>query len=178
MLGVPVALAYHNAMEWVIHKYVLHGAGKRRASFWSFHFHEHHRACRQSRMEDPDYQRGVFQWDARGKEVAALCAAAALHAPLFPVAPFFVGTCWYSQYRYYKVHKRAHMDPEWAREHLPWHYDHHMGPNQDANWCVTHPWFDELMGTRERYAGTDREARDQAKQAAREARRRARAEAA
>jgi len=40
-----------------------------------------------------------------------------------------------------------------------WH-DHHMGPNQEANWCVTQPWFDYVMGTRELYAGTPREARD------------------
>ena len=69
------------------------------------------------------------------------------------------------------------MDPEWARENLPWHYDHHMGPNQDANWCVTRPWFDDLMGTREPYAGTERESRDLAKRAARAARRRAHAAA-
>ncbi|RYZ84400.1 MAG: hypothetical protein EOO68_31675, partial [Moraxellaceae bacterium] len=27
-------------------------------------------------------------------------------------------------------------------------YDHHMNSNQDANWCVTRPWFDYVMGTR------------------------------
>jgi sterol desaturase/sphingolipid hydroxylase (fatty acid hydroxylase superfamily) len=31
---------------------------------------------------------------------------------------------------------------------IPWHYDHHMNSNQDANWCVTRPWFDYVMGTR------------------------------
>ena len=69
--------------------------------------------------------------------------------------------------RYYRVHKRAHLDPEWAKVHLPWHYDHHMGPNQNANWCVTRPWFDHLMGTREPYLGTERAAQDAAKRAAR-----------
>ena len=52
------------------------------------------------------------------------------------------------------------MDPEWAREHAPWHYDHHMGPNPEANWCITSPFFDEMMGTREPYLGTEREAAD------------------
>ena len=65
----------------------------------------------------------------------------------------------FSAVRYYRVHKRAHRDPSWAREHLPWHYDHHMGPNQDANWCVTWPWFDWVMGTREHYVGTERDRR-------------------
>jgi hypothetical protein len=40
-----------------------------------------------------------------------------------------------------------------------------MGPDQDANWCVTHPWFDLVMGTREPYAGTERERADSAKRA-------------
>jgi len=75
------------------------------------------------------------------------------------------------------VHKLYHLDPEWAREHLSWHYDHHMGTDQDANWCVTHPWFDELMGTRQPYAGTEREARDVRKRERLDARRNAEAKA-
>jgi sterol desaturase/sphingolipid hydroxylase (fatty acid hydroxylase superfamily) len=68
---------------------------------------------------------------------------------------------------YYTRHKRAHLDPEWAREHLPWHYDHHLGPDQDQNWCVTFPWFDWVVGTRVKYAGTHREVTDRARAAAR-----------
>ena len=37
------------------------------------------------------------------------------------------------------------------------HYDHHMGADQDANWCVTRPWFDWIMGTRKPYAFTLKE---------------------
>ena len=77
----------------------------------------------------------------------------------------------YSLINYYRKHKRAHLDPEWAREHLPWHYDHHMGRNQHANWCVSQPWFDWVMGTREKYVGTEDEARDIERNRAREARR-------
>jgi sterol desaturase/sphingolipid hydroxylase (fatty acid hydroxylase superfamily) len=87
------------------------------------------------------------------------------------VAPFFVGTLWVSMVRYYRVHKRAHLDSTWAREHLPWHYDHHMGPNQHRNWCVTHPWFDRVVGTRVPYLGTEREAEDRTKRARLDARR-------
>ena len=35
-----------------------------------------------------------------------------------------------------------------GKKAIPWHYDHHMNTNQDANWCVTRPWFDYIMGTR------------------------------
>jgi sterol desaturase/sphingolipid hydroxylase (fatty acid hydroxylase superfamily) len=71
---------------------------------------------------------------------------------------------------YYRKHKRAHLDPAWAREHLPWHYDHHMAPDQDANWCVTHPFFDHVMGTRKPYLGTERERQDQERATRRKAR--------
>lgn len=174
MIGIPLGLAYGNAGEWLIHKYVLHGSGRKRSSFWSFHWLEHHRVARIKGFHDPDYERGVFRWNAQGKEAAALAGAAVLHLPLFPIAPFFTGTALYCMWNYYRTHKRSHLDPEWARENLPWHYDHHMGPNQDANWCVTKPWFDHLMGTREPYVGTERERQDRERKERRAARRAAR----
>ena len=139
MIGIPLGLMYSNAMEWAVHKYVLHGPGKKRGSIWSFHFHEHHRAARLHNHIDQAYDARPLSRDAQSKEVLALTFATLAHLPLFPIAPFFTGTVVYSAVDYYRKHKRAHLDTEWARTHLPWHYDHHMGPNQDANWCVTHP---------------------------------------
>jgi sterol desaturase/sphingolipid hydroxylase (fatty acid hydroxylase superfamily) len=40
-----------------------------------------------------------------------------------------------------------------------------MGPNQNSNWGVVRPWMDNLMGTREPYVGTEREARDRKRRA-------------
>lgn len=160
MLGIPIALLASNATEWFVHKYVLHGLGKKKDSFWAFHWHEHHGTSRRNGMHDEHYEKSVFGKHSQGKEAAALVAGGILLAPLFPVAPFFTMTAWYCGYNYYRQHKRSHLDPEWAREHLPWHYDHHMGPKQDANWCVTKPWFDHLMGTRVPYVGTEREKKD------------------
>jgi len=171
MIGFPIALVYANAAEWWIHKNVLHGPGKKRASFWSFHFHEHHNASRRNDMVDDAYHRPLFAWHAQSKEALGVFALAAMHTPLAPVAPGFVLGVWASAALYYRRHKRSHLDPQWAREHLSWHVDHHMGPNQDANWCVTFPWFDHVMGTREPYVGTEREANDRARTAKRKARR-------
>jgi hypothetical protein len=151
MIGIPIALAYTNISEWLIHKYWLHGLGKNKQSFWSFHWHEHHREARKHDMYDPQYVRSVFGWSPQGKEVLALVGGAVAVAPLLPIAPFFTVTVWYRTLRYYQMHKKAHLDPAWAKEHLPWHYDHHMGKDQNANWCVTHPWFDHVMGTRKTY---------------------------
>jgi sterol desaturase/sphingolipid hydroxylase (fatty acid hydroxylase superfamily) len=169
MLGIPLGLLYANAGEWAIHKYVLHGLGRDRKSPWSFHWHEHHRNTRLNDHIDSCYERPLFGWHSQGKEALGLAALAALHAPLLPVAPGFTGAVWYSMWNYYRVHKRAHQEPGWAREHLSWHYDHHMGPDQDCNWCVTKPWFDNWMGTRKPYVGTDRERQDEERRAARRA---------
>jgi Fatty acid hydroxylase superfamily len=151
MLGAPLGLLYANAAEWLIHKYVLHGVGKNKRSFWSFHFHEHHRASRKNDFRDADYERSVFGWHAQGKETLAVASLLVLHLPLFPIAPWFAGAVWYSGLNYMYKHKKAHLDPAWAKKHLKHHYDHHMGRDQDQNWCVTAPWFDYVMGTRVDY---------------------------
>ncbi|MCA9530032.1 MAG: hypothetical protein KC543_07840 [Myxococcales bacterium] len=168
MIGLPLGLLYENAGEWLVHRYVLHGLGKRPESYWSFHWRGHHRACRKLDFYDPDYEQPAFAGPLltpQRKETLGLLAAAVAHAPLLPVAPWFSAGFYYGLVRYYRVHKRAHLDPEWARAHVPWHYDHHMGPNQDANWCVTRPWFDYVMGTRVPYLGTARERADRARRA-------------
>lgn len=176
MIGAAIGLLYANAGEWLIHKHLLHDLGKNKKSFWAFHWHEHHGASRRSgENRDGHYERPPFErtekgeLSSQGKEALLLIGAAVAHLPLLPIAPFFTGAVWYSIARYYRVHKRSHLDPEWARKHLPWHYDHHMGPNQHANWCVSKPWFDVIMGTREPYVGTERERRDIARKHARAA---------
>jgi hypothetical protein len=162
MLGIPVGLALSNAGEWFIHKYWLHGLGKNKKSFWSFHWHEHHRESRKHEMFDAQYVRPLLTWSPQGKEALALGLGALAMAPMFPVAPFFTGTVWYRMYRYYVIHKRAHLDRAWAKTNLPWHYEHHMGKDQNANWCVTHPWFDHVMGTRKRYTSGEHGPSDEA----------------
>jgi hypothetical protein len=151
MIGIPIAWAYANAGEWFIHKYVLHGLGKNRKSFWAFHWHDHHNKARRHDMLDDQYTRSLLNWEPQTKELVALGALAVTHLPLLPIAPFFTSTLLYCAARYYVMHRRAHLDPDWAKEHLPWHWDHHMGRDQNQNWCVTNPWFDHVMGTRKEY---------------------------
>lgn len=157
MIGIPIGLLYANAVEWLVHRYVLHGPGKDPNSFWRFHWAEHHKNSRRNDMYDADYEKSIFDWNARGKEAFGIALMGALHVPLFPVAPYFTGTILYSCVNYIYRHKKAHLDPAWARVHMTGHYDHHMGTDQDANWCVTRPWFDWIMGTRKPYAFTLKE---------------------
>jgi hypothetical protein len=174
MLGIPVALMVSNATEWFVHKHILHGLGKRKSSWWSFHWHDHHGVARRQAQHDPDYTRPFWTETPRLKEVAALAGLAVAHAPLLPIFPAYTATVWWRIAHYYRVHKKSHLDVAWARKHLPWHVDHHLGPDQDKNWCVTHPWFDEIMGTRVPWVGTPRESEDDAKRERLAARRAAR----
>jgi sterol desaturase/sphingolipid hydroxylase (fatty acid hydroxylase superfamily) len=161
MFGFIAGLIASNAGEWYMHKYVLHGRGKKKDSFWRFHWAVHHKTVMQQHFRDSDYEHNILDaWDPQSKEVAALLAGAVAVSPLFWVAPGFTAGVWFSQYNYYRVHKKSHLDPEWGYKYLPWHYDHHMAPDQDKNWCVTFPLWDYVKGTRVPYKGTDREKLD------------------
>ena len=74
-----------------------------------------------------------------------------VHSPLILILPLFYITLVFCFIRSYRIHKKSHLDVKWCKEHLPWHYDHHMGKNQDANWGVTTDWIDRLVGTRIEY---------------------------
>lgn len=164
MIGFPLGVLYANALEWGVHRFILHGLGKKPSSFFAFHWHEHHRAARKHAMRDDAYAESPFaKFGAGSKEALSLLGLGLLHLPIAKKAPWFSLGILYSGLNYYRTHRRAHLDPDWAREHMPWHVDHHMAPDQDANWCVTRPWFDRVMGTRKAYVGTDREAADRAR---------------
>lgn len=141
-------LLYANAGEWLMHKYILHGLGKNPHSFWAYHLYEHHAVCARHGMIDPGYRTlRLTTWNTQSKELAVLTGIALLHSPLFLLAPASVGAIYLSLALYYYQHRRAHLDPDWARRHLRWHYEHHLG-GRGGNWCITWPGFDYLLGTR------------------------------
>ena len=144
---ISLGLLYSNMLEWVLHN-KLHDWGKNKKSIWAFHWRDHHKRPRQHQMVDTHATR---------REVAGLALLAGIHLPLWWISPVFFSTLLYGLSNYYVTHKLCHKNKEWAewsKTHCPWHYDHHMGPDQNANWCVTKPWFDHIMGTRKYYYGT------------------------
>ena len=152
---VLIAVVYVNAVEWGVHLYVLHGLGRKKTSRWSFHWHEHHKKARRHNMVDDQYTGGSWitavwrrEQTAQTKEVVGLLLGSLVHVPLLWVAPAFALTVWLGAAPHYVVHRKSHVDPAWAEKHLPWHVEHHMGKDQDANWCVTWPLMDWIMGTR------------------------------
>ena len=164
MLGIPIGLAVFGCGEWMIHKYLLHGGSR----LLGFHFAEHHRAARGHGGYDPAYEGPVWSSNTQRRESIGLTLVGLAHAPLFAVAPFYTSTIWYCLLRYRRDHRRAHLDPGWARDHLPWHYDHHMG-DQHQNFGVSWSWFDVLVGTREVFVGSEHERATRATHVARAA---------
>jgi hypothetical protein len=159
MLGIPFGFAAFGVGEWAIHKYLLHGLGRG----YHFHFADHHRAAHRNGGYDPAYEGPVWSSRTQVREAVGLAMIGLAHAPLLVVAPFYTSTIWYCLARYRRDHRRAHLDPAWARDHLPWHYDHHMG-QQDKNFGVSWSWFDVLARTREVFVGSARERAHRAKQ--------------
>ncbi len=142
-LGLLVA----NAGEWCMHRYILHYYGKRPDSFWAYHWHEHHYAAQQSDMIDSGYKSWPVRWNTQAKEWLTLMSILLVNAPFFWWANGYAFGMYLSVFSYYIVHRQAHLDSCWAKNYLPWHYDHHLyDPN--ANWCVTYPLFDYVMNTR------------------------------
>lgn len=160
MIDFFSGLVYGNGLEWFLHKYLLHEEGKKKDNFFRFHFAEHHKEARLHDFKDKFYESSLFEWNPQSKEVVSLGLATLVHLPTAFVSPgFFLGLAFSGGY-YYFVHKKSHLNPDWARENIPWHYDHHMGPDQDKNFCVTFPLFDYIMGTREYYHSTEKELED------------------
>jgi len=147
---IVLGTVYVQFLEWFLHKYVLHGKGlgKKPNSPFSFHWRQHHRKARMNHYKDDDYA-GWPTWSASGKEIAALCGVALLHSPIYFLSPLLLSSLISGAASYYLIHRYSHLHPEWAMKWVPWHYDHHMGKNQDANWGVTSPLFDYILGTRE-----------------------------
>lgn len=152
-LQIMSALLYANLGEWLFHKYILHGLGQHRNSFWAFHCYEHHAICAKHGMLDPGYRTlSLSVWNAQTKELAVMLTVMLLHAPLIGYFPVFCLSLYASLGLYYAKHRKAHLDPVWAREHLSWHYQHHIDASS-GNWCVTWPLFDYLLGTRSKQTG-------------------------
>ena len=146
LLIIMAGLFYANFWEWAIHKHLLHGKpAKTNKSVLSFHWTSHHRTCRKN--DNHDNELYVL-------EIVALTGALLFHLPLLYLSKVFYCTLVYCVLNYYFKHRKAHKDVEWCKRHMPWHFDHHMGPNQDMNWCITQPWFDYILGTREKYYGS------------------------
>ena len=148
VIQVVIGLLYSNFLEWALHKYVLHDLGKKFKKVFGFHWFDHHRNSVNNTFYDKDYEKSLDSINSHSKETFGLTVVWAMHFWTFFAFPIFAVTITYCMINYYFTHKWAHQNPEWAKKHLRHHWDHHMGKNQNANYCVTRPWFDYILRTR------------------------------
>jgi len=144
-LGLFIA----NAGEWAVHRYLLHGLGKNPNSIWAYHLHEHHLIAKQLNMLDPGYQKCPKTLNSQAKELIVLISILILNAPFFWIANGYAWGISIAVISYYLIHRHAHINIIWAKQYLPWHYQHHT-INSNANWCISYPLFDYLMQTRDK----------------------------
>jgi hypothetical protein len=149
LIQIALGLIYANVSEGLIHEHILHGWGKKKGSFWSFHWADHHRASRKNDMYDVSYTEGFFH-HKRIKESVSTILLLLAHSVLLPFAPWFVLATWVYGITYLWAHRKSHLDVPWGKKWMPWHRDHHLGVDQDQNWCVLFPWTDWLRGTRKK----------------------------
>ena len=129
-------------LEWFAHKYILHVLGRKKASLFSFHWGVHHATARRN---------GFLDSLVSAREAFGIFFLCVIFTPLILLLPFTYGTMFIHAMLYFVLHNTAHKYPKFAKKYMRWHYDHHMGKNQNMNWCVVHPLADYIMGTRKKY---------------------------
>ena len=151
LLEVLVAWVYSHVLEWIVHKYVLHNP--RLKTPFRNHFGRHHKISRKNHMVDlPETKNSTLNFEKK-----YLLYGSLLHLPLAFIFVYAYITLLVCALSYYIIHQRAHRDISWARRHLPWHYEHHLGIDQNCNWGVRLPFVDILMGTRKHFIGSTKE---------------------
>ena len=145
-LQLVIGWLYGHFFEYVAHRWVFHN--RKLKETFRHHYAQHHARSRRGVMVDVSAYKTASLKDF---EFRALFIGVLIHAPIVVWFPYFFLMVLYSAIAYYYIHKRSHMDYVWARRYLPWHYDHHMGKNQNANWGVTSPFWDWILKTRIKY---------------------------
>tara|TARA_B100001250_G_C19800596_1_gene790860 strand:+ start:1741 stop:2250 length:510 start_codon:yes stop_codon:yes gene_type:complete len=139
-----VAWFYSHLLEYGLHR-VLHDY-KRFPQFFKHHFGQHHKVSRNNEMYDKNYE--TFS-DASYFEFKSVLLILVLHSPLILIFPYAYATLFFCAINYYYMHRKAHINVEWGRKKIPWHYDHHMNKDQHFNWGVRSDIIDRLFGTRQ-----------------------------
>lgn len=134
---ILLTFIYLSFMEWFIHKYLLHNIN----GFFRFHILNHHKNCAKD-MIDIDYQNTYFG----SNEFIGAIVFCLIHLPLFFYYKIFYSILILYFFAYFYVHRKCHLDSEWSKKYLPWHYIHHC-VNAKKNFGIIHPFFDIILGT-------------------------------
>jgi len=147
LLEVIVALFYSYFLEWCLHK-IIHN---RKIIPFAFrnHFGIHHRNARRNKMYDKNYE-NILSKESLFEPVSLLFLAI-IHLPLIYISYVVYFTLLFSMSMYYYKHRRCHIDVGWGIKNMPWHYEHHMGKDQNKNWGVRTNMIDKIFKTKTDY---------------------------
>lgn len=144
-----VGFVVSNLSEWLVHKYILHGLGKKKTSYFHYHW-QHHNISRKHKFIDKDYQDGL-KCKAVRREILGIIAMLLFNINWLFIWPMLFGWFTFFSIAYFLIHSYSHTNPKWCQKYFPHHFDHHMGSNQDVNWGVTSAFWDFILGTRIKY---------------------------
>ncbi len=139
IISIVAGFLYANFLDWGIHVLLHKPRGKSR---FKFHW-KHHKIARKNQNEDPDYRTKLFH-----NETYLTLIGIAIHVPFVFIWPSFACTVIAYATVYMILHRMTHTYVEFFKRWMPWHYEHHMGKNQNSNWCVVCPLMDHIMRTR------------------------------
>ena len=142
LIQLIAGLVTASFLEWTVHKYLLHKLGRKKKSVFSFHWVSHHAQTRRNRFIDTKIS---------ARETIGVLSLCVLALPIWFILPYMYYAMAAHAAVYLVLHTLAHTKPGFGKKWLPWHHDHHMGKNQNMNWCVVHPLADWIMGTRRKY---------------------------
>ena len=143
-------------VEWLAHRYLLHNLKLRSISH--AHFRIHHKNTRHNDGYDSDYESIIPKgYDHGWSEIIFLLIAVTLALPLIYVSFWLWFALLIHAFSYYWLHRKFHLQPQWGKRWMPWHWDHHMIGNQNSNWGVTNPIFDWVFSTRVKQNGNKRQ---------------------
>lgn len=140
--------------EWAIHKYILHPFGAKKGSFFHYHW-EHHNRCRKNNNIDQEYV-DMFNFKFSPmikKELFFMVLLNLTSVPVlllyWPVGVSLILWQWIYFLLHADSHTREYLPNKFAPgdQDIPWHGEHHMGPDQNMNWSIIGHWPDRLFGT-------------------------------
>ena len=134
-----IGILYANVVEYVIHRYLFHGLGKKKNSVFAFHLREHHLTAKRNKFVDKKIS---------ANEAIGLPVLVATHLPVCVFAPAFFNALLVYAVAFIFLHNYQHRNPEFTKKYFPWHWDHHMR-NQNKSWGVVLPLTDLIIGTLE-----------------------------
>ena len=139
MFWLLLGFLYGCLFEHVFHRYIFHGFGKKKTSFFAFHLRSHHLNARRDEFRDVRFSLN---------EMIGVPFLALTHLPLYFISPIlYFSICTYAVL-FTIIHNIVHRYPSFGKKYVRWHWNHHM-MNQNKSWGVVCPLMDILAGTLE-----------------------------